>query len=259
MKRLLLSIALYLLLLPDLSTAQNLAVDHFWIRVEPGAPEAKILRDAGFSFQEFPSNSSGGSNTQDSPNYTYIHSGQGTANNIVRFHNMYLELIWVDNPEQLAKDGPLMGYTLLNPESTSPIGLGLRHAGLETGNLPFPTESYSSGWMQPATALEIATISEGSSDPAIFVVPRYMRWDTRVEANPEILGAADHQNGVKKVTRVRVFGPGQPSGSPAVQSLMDQGLVEFLDSEDHFIEIEFDDGRSRSRDFRPILPLVIFY
>jgi hypothetical protein len=235
-----------------------LAVDHIWIRVTPGAPEAQVLRDAGFQFQEFPV--PGSASPSATVNYAYTHTGQGTANNIVRFNNVYLELIWVDDSAALETVAPELGYTLLHPTDSSPLGLGLRHAGMEVDEAPFPTVPYRADWMQSGTEIAVAVRGESSDpDPAIFIVPRYMRWDTRVESNPEMLASATHQIGVGDVTRIRVFGPGQPSGSAPVEALERQGLVEFLGADEHLVEIEFDDSRSEQIDFRPDLPLRIFF
>lgn len=240
------------------AVGQELAVDHFWIRVSKGAPEAQAIADAGFLFQRFDQSSSAAP-TDSSDSHVNQHTGQGTANMVVRFHNMYLELLWVEDRELLRRVRPNHRILDESPKA-SPFGIGLRHVGDDAASLPFESSSQWAPWMRPLVSLATATHdSSVPSEPTIFVIPRYMRWDLRVHNNPELLRAAQHEVDVVNVTRIRVYAPGLPSASQAVRVLEKQKLVEFVDSQNHLLEIEFDGRRESTVDFRPTLPLVIYH
>lgn len=238
---------------------QELAVDHFWIRVSRAAPESEALTNAGFRFERFDESNTVVSASSSDPRVVQ-HRGQGTASMIVRFRNMYLELIWIENRDLLQQVAPKHAYTLLESAKTSPIGIGLRYVGENTASLPFEYTSHWAPWMRPNVALATARRdADAPAEPAIFVIPRYLRWDLRTQSNPALLQSAQHRLDVGDVTRIRVHGPGLPSASQAVRVLEERGLVEFQSSDDHLLEIEFDGRRESSVDFRPSLPLVIYY
>ncbi len=253
MARIRLSVLFCLLVIPATSLAQELAVDHVWIHVEKGAPEANTLVDAGIQIER-------NSEIVQMVGGIVQHKGQGTASIAVRFRNVYLELIWVEDEELLREVAPELGYTLLGRPDTSPFGIGLRSVGSDPASLPFESSSYWAEWMRPFVSLTVARRDDDvTTDPAIFVVPRYMRWDLRTEAKPDLLRSADHPLGLSKVTRIRVHGPGLPSDSEAVRFLTSAGLVEFGSAESHLLELEFDNRRGRQVDLRPTLPLVIYH
>lgn len=239
--------------------AQELAVDHLWIRVSPDAPEASALAEAGFQFQEFDQATTVAPIAANDSRIIQ-HRGQGTAGMYVRFHNIYLELIWVHDPELLKQVAPKHGKTLLDSRE-SPIGIGLRHVGEDASSLPFESSSHWAPWMRPPLiALPTATHdASAQGHPAIFVVPRYLRWDLRAQANPRILESAKHRPNLKKVTLIRLHGPAQSLRSESVQYLLDARLIEFFPSESHLLELEFDNQTEEIIDFRPTLPLVIYH
>ena len=238
--------------------AQELAVDHLWIRVSPGAPEASSLVEAGFQFQEFDQATTVASVTA-TDSRVGQHKGQGTASMVVRFHNVYLELIWVQNPDLLKQVAPKHGKTLLDSRE-SPIGIGLRHVGEDASSLPFESSSHWAPWMRPLIALPTASHDPSArGHPAIFVVPRYMRWDLRTQSNPRLLESAKHRPNLNEVTLIRIHGPAQSLRSEAVQYLLDARLIEFVQSESHLLELEFDNRQEDKMDFRPTLPLVIYH
>jgi hypothetical protein len=229
------------------SYGQQLAVDHVWIHVAKGAPEVKALADAGIQI--------------DRTSGVVQHKGQGTASVFVRFKNIYLELIWIDDEQLLRSVAPDLGHTLLRPSSTSPFGVGLRDLDSELAALPFDTLSYWSEWMRPCVSIAVAKRSDTwPTDPAVFVVPRYMRWDVRTAERPSLLGAVSHTPPLSEVTRIVIRGPGLPSVSPVVRSLLDRKLVDLAASKTHLLELECDNGVSnRTADLRPALPLIVRY
>ena len=83
--------------------------------------------------------------------------------------------------------------------------------------------------------IEAPTSNDATTDPAVFVVPSYMRWDAKTEAEPEVLRAAIHEPGLGEVTHIRVLGPGLPSRSEPIRTLTENGIVEFASAEEHLL------------------------
>jgi len=89
----------------------DLVIDHIYICVTKQAPEAKALQDAGMQL------ASG----------TDHHTGQGTAAVFFYFENIYLELIWVEDAEELKSADKQLADKFKNvTNGGSPFGLGLR-------------------------------------------------------------------------------------------------------------------------------------
>jgi len=239
-------------LMQTATVAQELEVDHVWIHVDADLDGRSLFENAGF---RVPSASDIAST--DSLGF-FLHQGVGTASIVVRFRNIYLELIRVDNRELLQTVAPEHGYTLLNAPRTSPFGVGLKLADSESGTIPFETSSFWAPWMRPLVSIAVARRDDDwPGDPAIFVVPDYMRWDLRVKAQPELLLEAEHSFGLHKVTGIRIYGPDLPSGSEAAGYLATADLIEFVQADDPLLELELDSHTNQKMDFRPTLPLLI--
>src|SRR4051812_15254748 len=105
-----------------------LELDHVAILVTPGAPELQALEALGLHPL--------GEKT--------MHGGMGTASTAIFFENVYLELIWVDDPDVAARKWDAVGANMTTrvykPESHGegafPIGLALRRKAGEAGPLP---------------------------------------------------------------------------------------------------------------------------
>jgi hypothetical protein len=230
---------------PFLAHAQGeLALDHLFVVVDHGAPESEVLQRAGLHQAPDP----------------VVHEGQGTASVFFFFENVYLELVWVDQPglldEVLPELAERTGGASGNP---SPFGIGLRRAGDEPAELPFPTRPHTADWMKPETAIGIAA-AQPASEPMIFVVPGYMGWPEFVATDPEVGDQMDHPAAMRRLTEVRLHGPAGTHRSRAMRSLVDTGLINRSDSSDHLLELVFDEGRrGKTLDGRPDLPLMIRY
>jgi len=221
----------------------SLEVDHVWIRVSNGAPELSALIENGFV-----------------QHTSFTHTGMGTAATFIRFENIYLEFIWVEDAESLRQVSPEFAFTLSGDPGASPFGIGLRKMVSETAQLPFGVRSFSAEWMDPGAFTEVAAVSDNApADPSVFAIRDNIRWDLRVEAQPELLDAVNHELGLREVTRIHIRGPGLPSNSPAVTALMELGIVEFSSAEDHLLELEFDGQSTTTLDLRPRLPLILQY
>ena len=95
----------------------NIDVDHIFICVRSGAPEAEALKAMGL--------------TEGLPNK---HPGQGTANRRFFFHNVFIELLWLDDAAEAQSEltRPTMLYERLaaSNDETSPFGICFRPAAL---------------------------------------------------------------------------------------------------------------------------------
>ncbi len=248
-------VAMLWFLTPMASFAQEIEVDHVWIHIERDIDVRNVFESKGFRMAG-PSNIA----STDLSSGFFQHTGQGTASTSYFFHNIYLELIRVEDEDLLRTAAPEAGYTLLNRPDTSPFGIGLRRIDSDSDTLPFETSSYWAEWMRPLVSLAVARRDDNwPGDPAIFVIPDYMRGDLRAEAQPELLLEAEHSVELNEVTSIRIHGPHLPSNSQAAQFLATAGLVEFVLAENHLLELEFDDRRDNRVDFRPTLPLVIYH
>ncbi len=91
----------------------HVELDHFFVCVSRGGPEAELLRAFGLA--------------EGSPN---THPGQGTANRRFFFHNAFLELVWVEDAAEAASE--LVARTRLaerwqrRGHGASPFGIGFR-------------------------------------------------------------------------------------------------------------------------------------
>lgn len=225
------------------ASGQDLEVDHVFIMTSARAPAMEALAAAGFSVRP----DSG------------VHEGIGTASIGIAFANAYLELVWIVDSADFAKSPFGLAPRLSTSPSGSPFGIGLRWAGGQPNVLPFETRPYQAEWMLPGAATEIATWTGDVREPAVFVVAPPMTWSATLEEFPAIFERLPHPNGIRELTRVRVAGPGLPVESAVSRALIRKGIVEFVQSPDHHLELFFDHGARRSWDFRPTLPLVIRY
>ncbi len=98
-------------------------LDHLFIMVSEGAPEADFLIPFGFK--------------EGKPNR---HRRQGTLNRRFFFQNMMLELVWVSNSKEATneKTRPTGLWDRWNNRDTkSPFGICMRPVGKWDGTLPF--------------------------------------------------------------------------------------------------------------------------
>jgi hypothetical protein len=235
--------AMALCAVPALAFAQSdLEPDHLFVVVSRQAPEAVRLESAGLRLAPDP----------------VIHEGQGTASRFFFFENAYLELIWVEDPAELKSALPELAQRVVAPGAlVSPFGLGLRREGEASTDLPFPTRPYTAEWMLPETAIRIAE-AQPQSEPFLFVLPHYMSYPSLLEARPATRDLMDHAAGLERVTSVRFHGPRPSQPSAATAYLLEHGVIRWTASDEHALELVFDEGRTGNTiDVRPDLPLII--
>jgi len=212
-------------------------IDHIFICVQPGGPEAEAL--VRFGLVE------GSGNT---------HPGQGTANRRFFFDNAFIELLWlVDAAEACsAMTRPTLLFERLaagGAAQVSPFGVCFRPSSPGAKTAPFPSWQYRPAYLPPGLAIDVAAVPP--SEPMWFFLAFGGRPDA---APPERRQPLQPPGGLRRITSVRVtsLASGERSATAAMSG------VEMLDGAAHLLEIGFDDeGAARSHDFRPALPLLL--
>lgn len=216
-------------------------IDHIFICTETKAQVGDLLVDFGLI--------EGSSNT---------HPGQGTANRRFYFHNMMLELLWMEDLEEIQSERtqPMRLYErcLLNNNAVSPFGIGFRPtAGNEEAAL-FTAWDYHPIFLPELLRYQVADDTT-LSEPMYFYMSFAKRQDKATLAKREPM---EHKVPLKEVTAVKIHVNQKLELSKAALIINQlQGLSIVKDNE-HLIELEFDYGtQNQTKDFRPALPLLI--
>ncbi len=212
-----------------------LELDHIFIFVSEGAPEADKLTEFGFSEGE--------------PN---VHPGQGTSNRRFFFNNMMLELLWVSNIDEVKSEltRPTMLWERWNGRNnTSPFGLVFRSSD---GEVPFKCWEYKPKYLPDGFSFLVGNNSGILNEPIIFKMPNGGR--------PIPKKSPRHQNlsGFNNVSSLRVKMPQASSQSPVLRSIESFEKISFTESDYHVMEIGFDgETCGKSKDFFPELPIIL--
>ncbi len=227
-----------------------LELDHVFVWVTKGAPEASALQQAGLQLQP----------------ETHQHHGQGTASKIFIFENVYLELIWIEDETVAAKNATRSGIDMLTrarwkQTGASPFGVGLHRATGNSAELPFPVRHYWAEWMQPNTIIEFAQSVTNTSEPMYFVVPEYLSVGspaTQARLKEKLQGSA-HKLGVSRLTNLKIVTTGSRLTSTS-EALTRGGIVTIERGTKAVAELTFDGARqNKTLDLRTKLPLVLKY
>ena len=226
-----------------------LELDHIFVWVPQGAPEAAALQSRGLH----------------TDGTLHKHAGQGTSSVVFAFENAYLELIWVDDPDVAGRKGQEMGTDLLaradwRRTGASPFGVGLRRRA-PGDEPPFPTREYRSEWMKPGTFILIAETSADVNEPLYFVVPDDIavpppgQLELLLEGNPEMRRTFVHPLGVHRLTNAKIVVSGEKESSATASMLSRNGVMEVVGGESPYAELTFDNGaRGEFLDVGPTLP-----
>jgi len=217
-------------------------LDHVCFYVSRGAPEADCLAALGL--------------TEGRPNQ---HPGQGTACRRFFFANAYLELLWVENPEEAQSEvaRPLWLWERWSRRGAEacPFGVVLRPARQGAQVPPFPAREHRPPYLPQPLALHVGLNAAQVEEPLLLYFPLWRRPDSLPAQNRQPL---EHGAGLRELTALRIFGPWPTPLSPAMQAAGDTGAIAFRQSREHFAEIGLDGERQgRRADLRPALSLVI--
>jgi hypothetical protein len=213
----------------------RIELDHLFICVAPGAPEAEELLQFGVR--------------EGSPNQ---HPGQGTACRRFPFANTMIEVFWVSDAAeaQNARTRPTMLWERWSGRdgAASPFGICLRPAGPpDTESPPFPAWEYRPAYLPDPLAFQIG---EAGIEEPMWVYMSFMRRSHR-EAQ-----FAEHLVGIREITGLTLTTP-VLLRSAASQTVIENGILSTREGDKSFLEIEFDHNiRKQTTDFRPQLPLA---
>jgi hypothetical protein len=213
-------------------------LDHLFILCDVGAPEAARLTDAGF--------------VEGSAN---VHPGQGTASRRFFFETSYLELLWVDNPEE-AQSEPARITGLWERWSerrmrASPFGIVLRpgnDAGEAADPPPFASVPYRPNYLPAGVSIGIAA-DVALAEPAFFWLP-FQRGRARLGQE-----STTHRLG-RRITAVHVGSRPDPPRSQAALIAARASVLTCERAGEHRLDLTLDGARTnRIADLRPDLPL----
>lgn len=216
-------------------------IDHIYICTESKAPAGDSLVEYGLI--------EGSSNT---------HPGQGTANRRFYFHNLMLELLWVENIEEVKSERtkPMRLYErcLLNANTISPFGIAFRPTEGKDEAIPFPAWDYHPIYLPEHLKIQVAD-NTPLSEPMYF----YLFFARRQDKVPfERREPMEHKVPLREVTSVKIHVNQDNALSNAAFILNKVQGISIENDKEHLLELEFDNGRlNQSKDFRPKLPLLI--
>jgi hypothetical protein len=199
-------------------------LDHLFLWASAGAPEASGLAALGL--------------TEGQPNR---HPGQGTACRRFFFANSYLELLWVESPEEARGEaaGPLRLWERRSGRGAggSPFGVILRPAPPGGPAPPFPAWECRPPYLPLGTAFHVGTNAACVEEPLLFYFPAPRRPGSFPIHNRQPL---EHGAGFREVTALRIFSPPAAAPSPAMQAAGRTGAVVFRPGPEHLAEVGFD-------------------
>jgi hypothetical protein len=219
-----------------------LVVDHVYIWVDQGAPPMQALQALGLQPHQ----------------HITFHEGQGSASQSVLFKNMYLELVWVEDVQELAD------FTAATPNASgpperwqetglSPFGIGLHYRTPDAPRLPIETEQFSASWMPEGSFIESVQHTSLYCPSQFILHGPLAYWDV-----PE--AKATHLLGVHNLTALAVTMPAGAELDPLFEQLVEHGVVTLRRGPIPLMELTFDQGaQGKSFDGRPDLPLIIHY
>jgi len=207
-------------------------LDHLFILVSPGAPEAQALTDFGLV--------EGSSNE---------HPGQGTANRRFFLANTTLELLYVHDIAE-AINGPGKNLRLVERAiefDGSPFGLVTRVD--EQSDAPtFASWQYYPDYFPKPMSFYVGTNSDNFFEPLCICMPPSL---------PRPKKAPAPSNSGWSLTELQISIPA-PRASAVLKEFGECNLVTLRYNEEHRIKLVFNNAVSNeSKDFMPDLPLVI--
>lgn len=214
-----------------------LELDHVFIFVSEGAPDADGLLNFGFSEGE--------------PN---VHPGQGTSNRRFFFSNMMLELLWVSDVDEvksvLTKPTMLWERWRGRTNNRSPFGVVLRSSSAEA---PFDGWEYKPKYLPDDLSFLVGNNAEILNEPLFFRMSLGRMPGPGKKTQP-----LQNKSGFTQITSLCVKMPQTSSESPIIKIIGDIEAISFKDSDSHVMEIGFDgETCGQSNDFRPELPLIV--
>lgn len=216
-------------------------IDHLLICIDAPEKTTQILTDFGLIEGE--------------PN---SHFGQGTSNRRFYFNNIYLELLYLDDPK--AAQSPLTEPTKIyhrffpKTTTTSPFGVCFYADDSTEKNSKFNLNQFSNWIYKPKylpSPLKMDILNAPISEPMYFFLD-FISSTTRKKHKKFI-----HKAGFKNVTNIKYLTPNHHLDSAIKTYISEHNLLEYIANDTQVFHLEFDEGvQGKTHDFRPDLPLI---
>lgn len=182
-------------------------LDHVFVMVRPGAPEAAALARAGLC-----------------ESFRRDHPGQGTTNLCYCFDNAYLELLWLNNPaEALAPPAACLQLAARadwQRTGASPFGIALRAA--PDAALPFESWDYAAPFLPAGVTIPVAAASDDPRQPLLFRSPGSQRPDRWTDGRA---GARQIAVGLAEITQLQLDLPEGLRACEPLKRLQEAGVL----------------------------------
>ncbi|MBL4796081.1 MAG: hypothetical protein JKY50_01565 [Oleispira sp.] len=227
----------------------KLALDHFFIIVEPEAKVASLLVELGLE-----------------ESFSRDHLGQGTSNRCFSFSNSKLELLWLRDEEE-ANTGPAKGLRFpersanaLGADSASPFGLifnrkaSTSESTKESSDLkmPFNGWSYQPDYFPAPMAFHVGSNSENLIEPLCIYIPFMDPLEKQVDLVSE-------KGKFKSISNVHIHVPVESLSPELLIASQSDGLT-IECGDEHLMEVTFDKKTcGLSEDLRPDLSLILHW
>lgn len=209
-------------------------IDHIMIFCNVGAPESAALTEKGL--HEGPGNT---------------HPGQGTANRRFFFPNVYLELVWVENPVESQRPGiaetGLWERWQRRAAGACPFGLVFR-PGKNGPEVPPASWTYAPQYFPPGFTIEVAR-DVPPNEPLMFYLP------FAKPALVENMRQVDDTVRIGPITGVTVHLPETRALSPALNALVASGALQVEPAREYLLDLFHAGGSTEIIDLRPQLAL----
>lgn len=210
----------------------SIELDHLFILVQAGAPEADLLTPIGLH--------EGASS---------IHPGQGTSNRRFFFKDMMLEFLYVHDVIE-ATSGPAKGLRFQDrrvESLASPFGLVMKVTESDS-DVPFDGWKYSPDYFSNDQCFHIGSNSNHLEEPLCICMPENL---------PQRVNMPPPANSHWEFTRLRMGVPLLELSDP-LKKIATCENIDIELNKPHSLELLFNDGAQKKRkDFSPILPLVL--
>ncbi|MBX7541994.1 VOC family protein [Qipengyuania sphaerica] len=229
-------------------TSGVMEIDHIFAMIHPSDRVLQTLMDLGLVVS-----------------YRRKHEGQGTANACFCFENLYLELLWIEDPVQTSS-GSSRGLGLLDREkgshsSLSPFGIAWRQ-GSRTSPDEFPAWVYRPSFL-PENGIAVASESSLPGQPLMFESPSSFSPIDRCESER---GAIQSKQGMRAVSSITISLPetAQPSDTLRHIAMQSTPSISIVSGQFHAIQLSFskDQGveqRSLTIAYRSNQPKVLVH
>lgn len=163
--------------------------------------------------------------------YRRQHAGQGTQNVCFCFDNMFLELLWVSQADEVR--GEKIARTKLAERSqwktngANPFGIAWR--GPEWTDQAIPTWQFRPPYLPEGLHIDVATDSDDPRQPMMFKSPSS---EPPINWPLEKRGSLQHAGGFGKVSHIELAMPKSAPASEALQSIADQTFLGLHASDD---------------------------